>query len=268
MANIIKSGDCRPQNSTKFWMKYTLTDDGVLTISGNDCLYSIYDAGWVDGREVDVSVSQFRELDFHTVVIEEGVSCLEQDCFTGCKGLKKIILPDTLLSVYRGFADDTPLEYLNEGGLLYLGTEENPHHILMGCTDDYNAERLEIAEGTVAIAHGAFSGRESIRDINFPASLRYLGRCAFYYTSIRHIRIPDGNLAHENNLLAFKKEQLETISVPYRLYKRYQVLKAYYEAHARKEDSDCWWKYFEYSTITFRGPFDSIQEVIPARKRI
>lgn len=101
-SDIVLSGDCRheEQAATKeSRMDFTLTADGVLTISGNDWLCAVDDVELFPHPfledEIDTRVfrqSMFKDLDFHTVVIEKGVRGLREYSLAGCKKLKQIVI--------------------------------------------------------------------------------------------------------------------------------------------------------------------------------
>lgn len=245
-------------------MDYKLTDEGILIVSGNSwlCRKPAPDAVPVEVDEYDGTVtewseymSQFKDLVFHKVVIEPGITCLDELCFEGCKNLREIILPETLFSVYADFAKDTPLEYLDEGGLLYLGTAENPHHILMGCTPGFNESALTIAEGTVKIAHKAFYGKRCIREVILPSTLEYMGRECFAGTSIKNFYIPEGPLADDEWILSFDSAEfelsLESVSFPIEMYESYL-------------DNQDWYDNL-HCTLIYRNHEGTVEKVVAAK---
>ena len=243
-------------------MNYTLTDDGVLTISGNTYLCSVpapdaepyYDdpegppCGWSE------EVSQFKDLDFHTVIIEGGVRILEEKCFKDCKNFRRIVLPEKMPVIRKNFADGSPLEYTEKDGLLFLGPASNPIYYLMGCTEDFDKETLIIPEGVVFIANEAFQGKKCIKEVVFPSSLEFAGWYTFNGTSIKNVYIPEGKLAYDESLLAFEGWEIhvESISVPYSMYKQY------------RDGNDNGWVEACNSAakIIFRNPDDSIAEIL------
>ena len=268
---IVKSGGClaawqieaNEQRNEGWQMNYALSSDGILTISGNTGLYPVvapdaipyYDepegppCGWSE------HVSQFRDFDFHTVVIEEGVKLLGEECFKDCKTLKKIILPEKMPIIRKSFAVGTPLEYTIKNNLQYLGPPSNPYYYLMGATDDFNDEILVIPPGTVRIADEAFKNKRFIKEVVFPDSLEFAGWFTFDGTSIKEVFIPEGHLAIDETLMAFDGEEgspLEVVSLPYSMYKIY------------KEGNDTGlvesWR--RTSTIIYRNPDDSIAEIL------
>ena len=99
---IILKGDCRYEEQTvseDCRMDFTLSAGGVLTISGYDWLMPVKDIVKStlpvldDETDTDlVPCSQFKNLDFHTVVIEKGVWGLREFSLAGCKNLKQIVI--------------------------------------------------------------------------------------------------------------------------------------------------------------------------------
>ena len=250
-------------------MNYTLTDDGVLTISGNTLLgcssavegVPLYDQPMYDypdeGKPEDYwsrFTSQFKDIDFHTVVIENGVKCLGVLCFKDCKNFRKIVLPEEMPVIRKTFAMGSPLEYHEKDGLLFLGPPSNPLYYLMGCKDDFDKETLIIPEGTVYIADYAFKDKKCIKEVRFPSTLEFAGWYTFDDTSIKDVFIPEGKLAYDETLIAFdgKDINLESISVPYSMYKEY------------KEGNDRGWVEAANRTakIIFRNTDDSIAEIL------
>ena len=245
-------------------MDFILTDDGNLTISGNsflcpnpapDAIPYFWDdpagppSGWSE------YISQFKDMDFHTVIIEDGVRVLREHCFKDCKGLKKIVLPEQVPIIRNTFAEGSPLEYTIKNNLKFLGPPSNPLYYLMGATDDFNEDRLIIPEGTVRIVDQAFKNKKSLKEVVFSKSLEFLGWYTFEGTSIKELILPEGKLAYDETLIAFDGEDgspLETISAPYSMYKEY------------KEGNDHGWvgSYRVNTKIIFRNPDGSIAETL------
>lgn len=125
-------------------MKYMLTSDNLLIILGNGSL----DAdNWSSKYE-----SIFTHLDFHTAIIMPGVKCLSTGCFRECKNLRKVILNNDLLDINFDFAYNSPIEYLEEKGLCYLGTANNPYFALMGFTERFDGNEDSVSNNTVIAA--------------------------------------------------------------------------------------------------------------------
>lgn len=93
-AEVMASGSCG-ENLT-----WTLTTDGVLTISG-------------EGEMEEGTWDAYRES-ITEVVIEPGVTSIGYSVFDGCSGLTSVALPDSVTSIgYNAFADCMNLTEIN-----------------------------------------------------------------------------------------------------------------------------------------------------------
>lgn len=117
MAKIIKQGNCttecaRTENDA---LKYVLTDDGTLTISGQGVLEGgecdMGDSMFDDPEDVPYKLfSQFRGMDIERVVIEEGVTCLHEFCLRSLP-MTEVVLPGTVTHIgHAAFLDCTRLK--------------------------------------------------------------------------------------------------------------------------------------------------------------
>lgn len=268
---IIKSGSCltpwqieaKKERGEDWRLEYKLSDEGILTVSGNTHLFCVpaadaipyYDEPEGDPCGWSEYTSQFENLDFHTVIIEDGITVLGEGCFKNCKGLHKIILPENMPVIRNSFAEDTPLEYTVLNKMKFLGPPSNPLYNLMGCDDDFNEEKLIIPEGTIRISNEAFRNKTCIKEVVFPSSLEHAGWNSFEGTSVIEIIIPEGELARDETLIAFDGNPgapLETISLPYSMYLIYKEGRniGIVEAWNRT------------SRIIYRNPDDTIAEIL------
>ena len=101
----------------------------------------------------------------HTLIIEEGVTTLQDGCFNGWENLETIVLPSTLRFIG---------EY----------------------TFAYNTELAEVTlpEGLETIGASAFNGNEKLKTIRLPSTLQTLGAPAFdYCEQLRSYDVAEGN---------------------------------------------------------------------------
>lgn len=204
--------------------------------------------------------SPFVDLDFHTAVLEPGFTDIKADFFTGCKNLKKVVIPDTALEIHPDFARGVNLEYQNDKGLLFMGNAKNPHHFLMGCDDEFREGHLIIPEGVNCVHAGAFDGKDFIKELSLPQTLKGLGKYSFRGTSIKSLFIPDKGLGEDETASrwyfgVFVGCPLENISVPYNHYE-------FYLENTDMEHVD-WWHAFPNCTIGFRQSEGGYAEVLP-----
>lgn len=137
-ASVTETGICGPD------VTYSLTDDGVLTISGT-------------GEMFDYSVispfDSLRDRISH-VVIRSGVTSIGAGAFRNCSKLSGVSIPKSVVSVGdRAFAYCVAL------------TE------------------ISIPDGVVSIGAETFDSCEKLRDIVIPDSVRSIGSGAFGYTA-------------------------------------------------------------------------------------
>lgn len=255
--------DSNREYGSDYKMEYKLTPDGVLTVSGNTWILPqpstdaqpYYDEpvgppyGWSEYE------SQFKHLNFHTLVIDEGVVGIGETSFKDCKNLKRLILPEKVPTIRKSFADGTPLEYTIKDGLKFLGPPSNPLYYLMGATDDFKDEILKIPEGTVRIADEAFKDMAFIKHLEFPSTLEHLGWYTFDGTSVKELFLKEGKLAYDETLLAFDGDPgapLEVVSLPFSMY----------EIYKNGEDCGLVEAWNRTCRIIYRNSDDSVAEII------
>ena len=164
-----------------------------------------------------INYAAFALSAVNTAVIGHGVKEIGEQAFVGCSGLSKVVLgsfdedtlgikvssleyigdsafqkcevlesiemPSTLKVVGSHVFRDSGI-YNNADGIVYAGT----------WVVDYNdriAESVEIAPGTVGVANYSFIACDTLKSISFPASLKILGRAAFYdCSSLQEVELP------------------------------------------------------------------------------
>lgn len=185
MKAIIKPGECLQDESTMgqgLEMRYTLTDDGTLTISGQGV---VGNACWdEDDLEHDAEMgcgwsdrfshhSQFNGMDIDRIVIEEGITGLAEESFV-LLPINKVVLPEGLSYVGCDvFAECSDLEEI----ILPSTLESISDRMFSHCE---SLRRIVIPEGVVSIGKEAFSGCASLESIRLPRTLVSIGDDAFF----------------------------------------------------------------------------------------
>ena len=140
---------------------WTLNSMGVLTVTGTGAMPS--DASW------NSYAGQLTE-----VVIEEGITEIGDYAFSGCTALVAITIPESVTEIgYRAFEgtawyDNHPDGVIYIGGMLYGYKGEMPENT-----------SIEVREGIVNIAAGAFDYQPNLIAITLPESLIKIGDYAF-----------------------------------------------------------------------------------------
>lgn len=134
-------------------VKWVLTSDGTLTISGTGAL-SYSNNPWLSFKD---SVTK--------VVIEEGVTTTGEFTFgEGFNKLKEVVLPSTLMAIENGAFNQCE-----------------------------SLTSITMAEGLKTIGEAAFSQCTSLKAINFPLSVTSIGDEAFAEcTGLKSLTLPEG----------------------------------------------------------------------------
>ena len=147
-------------------LTYSLSGGGVLTIRGTgEMSESIYP-----------NYSPFdNNKSITSVIVEEGVTTICTRAFYGCTNLTSISLPSTIKRI-DGYAFVNTAYYNDEqnweNGVLYIG------NYLIAASKDISGNYL-IKDGTIAIAHCAFSNCTSLTGVTMPNSVKHIGESAF-----------------------------------------------------------------------------------------
>jgi hypothetical protein len=193
-------------------MNYTITDDGVLTISGKLPESDYVDirsrapfrhlviedgiryvghknfAGWEEIEELtlapsvkNIGVHAFRECtNLKTIHFLEGLTRIYKEAFYECSSLEKVMLPASLhkLGEFSFFWCDSLKKVKIPGSVKTI-----EHKAFAGCK---NLTEVVLGNGLENISDEAFCGCSLLEKINFPKSLSYIGRYAFQQSSKLH----------------------------------------------------------------------------------
>lgn len=104
--------------------------------------------------------------DFSTleeVVLDDGVTSIEEEAFNNCKNLKKVIIPNSIESISSNcFNGCTNLQYNEYGNAKYLGNETNPYAAMISV--DTKAKNVKIHPDVHVIAdHAFFNGAPRLK---------------------------------------------------------------------------------------------------------
>ena len=179
----------------------------------------------------------FEVAPITSIVIPDSVEYIGCEAFFCCKSLKNVILGDSVRYVHVGAFLDAPLiEYNTYNNGLYLGTKNNPHHLLVSVIDksvssfeiNENAKAIigeafwgctrltsiTIPNGITHISWHAFQGCSSLISITLPESLTSIDEMAFYScTSLTNIVIPEGVTNIGNSAFSYCTS-LQSINIP------------------------------------------------------
>lgn len=136
-AATVASGECGAEGDNVTWV---LDDTGTLTISGQGAIQADAFGNW-NGN--------FDEREVNTVIINKGITCINDRVFLYCTNLSSVTIPDSVTSI---------------GG-----------HAFAGCI---NLASITIPNSVTSIGDYAFSGCD-FTSINIPDSVTNIGEYAF-----------------------------------------------------------------------------------------
>ncbi len=107
------------------------------------------------------------------IVLPNGLTTIESGAFMSCTGLTNVVIPDSVTRIGQQAFDECDKVTEIVDGVVYVG------EWAIGCTK--GTTDIALREGTVGISDHAFSvNGSSIRTVNMPNSVLYLGSSAFY----------------------------------------------------------------------------------------
>ena len=154
-------------------LTWTLSDDGILTISGTGPMYDYGYSGGPWGR-------------FTSVVVEEGVTTIGACAFYRNNLLSSISLPEGLISIggYAFYCCEALEEIKLPSTLTSIG-----HSSFYRCN---GLEHVDIPYGVTRIPNDAFHGCRQLKTVNIPASVTTIGSYVFEYCdNLESVVIPD-----------------------------------------------------------------------------
>ena len=173
-ANAEESGTCGPK------LKWHLTDDGVLTISGK-------------GKMNDYSVNNrapwykpWYKSDIKRIIIGDGITTIGDDAFYDCGALTSVTIPNSVTEIgYSAFENCRSLTSIT----IPNSVTEIKHYTFIGCS---KLTSITIPNSVTTIGISAFSYCRSLTSITIPNSVTRIGKEAFEQCrSLTSITIPN-----------------------------------------------------------------------------
>ena len=225
-ATIIDSGEWGQDGSDVYW---SLDSDGNMTITGTGAMLDCYYIG-------SVGTKWFRVWDRHlqnikTVTIEEGITYVGNESFSGASNLTKITIADSVTEIgWHAFSNCDSLVDIHLGtGLKKMNIEvfsdcdalesftfpdcavEYGNHLFVGC-DKLN--NVVFSDKITKIPDGMFEECISLQSILIPSSITYLGFESFAgCTGLKKLTIPESVTEIHDKAFAYCSN-LEEISLP------------------------------------------------------
>lgn len=165
-----------------------------LSIENNSSAYFIKDDVIYNGFKTSV-VGTLNKIVSDNLVLLEGIKTINRNSFWNCKGIKKIVLPESLEDIgYNPFVgcsnihfESKSQNYIVDDGILY---NKNMSKII--CYPAWKAETdVYIPDSVTALERGAFSGCKNMTSINLHNVNVINKSCFTNCTSLKEIYISD-----------------------------------------------------------------------------
>lgn len=166
----------------------------------------------IDGKKVtkiDSNAFEYND-EINSVIIPEGVQCIELDAFRSCHNLKSVTIPDSIYSVDKTAFDMCDIESVTIGKYIENNDVFNGDNAIFNSSDLKNVTLLD---SVTKINPNAFYYCTDLERINIPNSVTSIGRYAFHNCrSLKSINIPGTVLTIEDN--AFSEcDKLESVTL-------------------------------------------------------
>lgn len=124
--------------------------------------------------------------DLSSITIPNSVTTIEWGAFYGCKDLASISIPNSVTTIGGNAFYETAWYNNQSEGLIYAGKVAYKYKGEMP-TNYY----INIEDGTLGIAEGAFNEYYNLSSITIPNSVISIGKRAFYNSGLTSIEIPN-----------------------------------------------------------------------------
>ncbi len=202
-ADVVASGKCGDN------VTFTLTNDGMLTISGSG---KINDNGLM-----------FYSTKIRSVVIESGVTEIGSAAFYGCVNITDVKIPGTVTEIGAGaFQNCTSLSSVS----IYDGVASIGVHTFSGCS---SLTSISLPDSLTSIETYAFKDCTALKSINIPSGAAKIGSDVFCgCTALTHISVDEGNpyYCSDEKGVMYNKNKTEILTVPAKLTGNYVIPKS------------------------------------------
>ncbi|MBQ3110728.1 MAG: leucine-rich repeat protein [Clostridia bacterium] len=159
------------------WAYFTYEEAAdIVTITGlsENAPLDIVIPGEINGKKVILAEGAFSSGKMESVIIENGITLIPQNCFYNCDNLKSVTLPDGITKI---------------GGWAFYDCD--------------NLANVDLGKTLIAVYGHSFANCEQLEEIDLPDSLIYLYNAAFENcTNLKTITLPKNLKKIESDVFA------------------------------------------------------------------
>ncbi len=168
----------------------------------------------IEGKKViAIAESGFEDVEnIASVTFPDTLTTIGQRAFRGCSDLEVILGGANVEMIYSDAFDNTVWDNNLPAGEVYLGKT-----LYKYASSIFVETAIEVREGTVGVASGAFLDQPNLTGVTFPGSLKYIGSYAFGAESaekangVSEVILPDSVV--EVGAAAFRYAPIETLVI-------------------------------------------------------
>lgn len=196
-----------------------------LSYIGDYAFYNCQELQSVTVGNVTSGSTQVRTIGEHAfdgcillndVILEEGVEVIGSYAFQDCQRLTQIEIPDSV-NVIGTYAFYRSGLWVNATEIVYAGEYSGNNGAVRGnkWVVGFKApgSTIKIEEGTVGVANYAFYKCDVYPTVVFPDSVKYIGKGAFYESTVMYVTLPKG-LERIEDYTFYRANYLQEIELP------------------------------------------------------
>ncbi len=149
------------------------------------------------------------------ITLPDTVKSIGANAFAFCSNLERLHLPDTLLFIDDGIVSGSDkLAFVEYDNALYIGSEENPHMILVKSADAA-IHAVDIHAQTRFIHSAAFAEHAALERVSIPSSVSHIGFAAFAdCTALGELTFAEDAVLVHIGESAFRGTPLTSVQLP------------------------------------------------------